>query len=163
MQKRGMRLPIQTWPNGRRGRPKLVRDGLAPQMAKAGRADISGAFGRPVEMQEHDIAAVLRERQVARIANGSFRSSKFDSTLLRPARYEGTTMSADDDDDRDYKVVVNHEEQYSIWLSYRDIPLGWRDAGFQGKRKPCLDWIAEVWTDMRPLSLRRAMDQKTVE
>jgi MbtH protein len=66
---------------------------------------------------------------------------------------------SDEEDDRDYKVVVNHEEQYSIWPSYRDIPNGWREAGFAGKRKECLEWIANVWTDMRPLSLRRSRDQ----
>ena len=63
-----------------------------------------------------------------------------------------------DDDDREYVVVVNHEEQYSIWLADRDIPPGWRDAGKRGPKKECLDHIEQVWTDMRPLSLRKAMD-----
>lgn len=53
-----------------------------------------------------------------------------------------------------YKVVVNHEEQYSIWPAQRDNALGWRDAGKSGSREECLDYIQEVWTDMRPLSLR---------
>jgi MbtH protein len=66
---------------------------------------------------------------------------------------------SDEDDDRGYKVVVNHEEQYSIWLNCCEIPLGWSEAGFLGKRQECLDWIAKVWTDMRPLSLRRAMER----
>lgn len=57
-----------------------------------------------------------------------------------------------------YKVVVNHEEQYSIWPEYRDNPLGWRDAGKVGTKAECLDHIEKVWTDMRPLSLRRQMD-----
>lgn len=56
-----------------------------------------------------------------------------------------------------YKVVVNHEEQYSIWPEYRDNPLGWRDAGKVGNKAECLDHIEKVWTDMRPLSLRRQM------
>ena len=56
-----------------------------------------------------------------------------------------------------YKVVVNHEEQYSIWPEYRENPLGWRDAGKSGTRAECLDHIKEVWTDMRPLSLRKQM------
>jgi MbtH protein len=64
-----------------------------------------------------------------------------------------------DDDTTVYKVVVNHEEQYSIWPAARDNPLGWRDAGQQGLKAECLAYIKEVWTDMRPLSLRRRMDQ----
>jgi MbtH protein len=59
-----------------------------------------------------------------------------------------------------YKVVVNHEEQYSIWPEYRDNPLGWRDAGKVGSKAECLDHIEQVWTDMRPLSLRRQMDER---
>lgn len=53
-----------------------------------------------------------------------------------------------------YRVVVNHEEQYSIWPSTRDTPAGWKDAGKQGTKAECLAYIEEVWTDMRPLSLR---------
>ncbi|HEX8145057.1 MAG TPA: MbtH family protein [Pyrinomonadaceae bacterium] len=55
------------------------------------------------------------------------------------------------------KVVVNHEEQYSIWPVERDNALGWTDAGKTGTRAECLGYIKEVWTDMRPLSLRRKM------
>jgi MbtH protein len=57
-----------------------------------------------------------------------------------------------------YKVVVNHEEQYSIWPADRDNPLGWRDAGKSGLKDECLAHINEVWTDMRPLSLRKQME-----
>lgn len=64
------------------------------------------------------------------------------------------------DDDRDYIVVINHEEQYSIWLSGRDVPPGWRPTGFVGRKDICLAHIAEVWTDMRPLSLRRALEEQ---
>jgi MbtH protein len=64
----------------------------------------------------------------------------------------------DDDDARPYKVVVNHEEQYSIWLADRPIPEGWRAEGAEGSRNECLDHIERVWTDMRPLSVRRALD-----
>ena len=60
-----------------------------------------------------------------------------------------------------FRVVVNHEEQYSIWRLDREIPLGWRDAGTQGTKDQCLAHIEEVWTDMRPLSLRRRMDAGT--
>ena len=57
-----------------------------------------------------------------------------------------------------YTVVINDEEQYSIWPADRDIPPGWRDAGKSGTKEECLAHIKEVWTDMRPLSLRRKMD-----
>jgi MbtH protein len=56
-------------------------------------------------------------------------------------------------------VVLNDEEQYSIWPADRDIPAGWRAAGTTGSREECLTRIGEVWTDMRPLSLRRRMEQ----
>ncbi|HOW70246.1 MAG TPA: MbtH family protein [Phycisphaerae bacterium] len=58
-----------------------------------------------------------------------------------------------------YKVVVNHEEQYSIWPAERENALGWRDVGKEGTKEECLAYIKEVWTDMRPLSLRKQMDQ----
>lgn len=60
-----------------------------------------------------------------------------------------------------YTVVVNHEEQYSIWLAYREIPPGWKAVGKSGLKSECLAYIKEVWTDMRPLSLRRQMDAAT--
>lgn len=63
-------------------------------------------------------------------------------------------MTPDDEDTRIYKVVLNHEEQYSIWPANRDNPLGWTDAGKVGTKAECLDYIKEVWTDMRPRSLR---------
>jgi MbtH protein len=68
-------------------------------------------------------------------------------------------MPEDEEDDRIYKVVVNHEEQYSIWFADRDLPAGWREAGKQGPKAECLAYIDEVWTDMRPLSLRKQMDE----
>lgn len=58
-----------------------------------------------------------------------------------------------------YKVVVNHEEQYSIWPEHRNNPSGWRDAGKSGTKQECLAYIKEVWTDMRPLSLRKKMEE----
>ncbi len=58
-----------------------------------------------------------------------------------------------------YKVVVNDEEQYSIWPVDRENPLGWRDAGKSGSKSECLAYIKEVWTDMRPLSLRKQMEE----
>jgi len=69
-------------------------------------------------------------------------------------------MSWDDREDTTiYRVVVNLEEQYSIWPVDREIPPGWRDVGKQGTKQECLDYIKEVWTDMRPLSLRKWMEE----
>jgi len=68
-------------------------------------------------------------------------------------------MSASEQDEKIvYKVVVNHEEQYSIWPADMEIPAGWREAGKSGLKDECLAHIKEVWTDMRPLSLRKKMD-----
>jgi MbtH protein len=64
------------------------------------------------------------------------------------------------DDNTTYKVVLNHEEQYSIWPAHKPNPNGWRDGGKTGSKEECLTFIKEVWTDMRPLSLRKQMDQK---
>ena len=58
-----------------------------------------------------------------------------------------------------YRVVRNHEEQYSIWPADRENALGWMDAGFTGTKEECLAYIKEVWTDMRPRSLREKMEQ----
>lgn len=58
-----------------------------------------------------------------------------------------------------YKVVVNHEEQYSIWPAERENPASWRDTGQSGSKAECLAYIAAVWTDMRPLSLRKKMGE----
>lgn len=60
-----------------------------------------------------------------------------------------------------YRVVVNDEEQYSLWPLERELPLGWKDAGKQGTKDECLAYIQQVWTDMRPLSLRKRMEQQT--
>ena len=58
-----------------------------------------------------------------------------------------------------YQVVVNHEEQYSIWPADREPPLGWKPVGKNGPKVDCLAYIKEVWTDMRPLSLRKKMEE----
>jgi uncharacterized protein YbdZ (MbtH family) len=73
-----------------------------------------------------------------------------------------SNMSWNDPDREDitiYKVVVNHEEQYSISPEYKANPPGWRDAGKTGPKAECLAYIKEVWTDMRPLSLRKKMEE----
>ncbi|MEO7260735.1 MAG: MbtH family NRPS accessory protein [Jatrophihabitantaceae bacterium] len=61
--------------------------------------------------------------------------------------------------DSGYRVVVNGEEQYSIWPADREIPNGWRPEGTEGDREACLQHIETVWTDMRPLTLRLALSQ----
>jgi MbtH protein len=69
-------------------------------------------------------------------------------------------MSDKSDDTMRYKVVVNHEEQYSIWPAQRENALGWQDAGQAGAKADCLAYIETVWTDMRPLSLRNRMQEQ---
>jgi uncharacterized protein YbdZ (MbtH family) len=66
---------------------------------------------------------------------------------------------AEDEDKTIYKVVVNHEEQYSIWPEYKANAPGWNDVGKVGPKAECLAYIKEVWTDMRPLSLRKKMEE----
>jgi MbtH protein len=66
-------------------------------------------------------------------------------------------MSVFDDQDAIFTVVVNHEEQYSIWPTSLPEAPGWREVGVTGTKDVCLQYIDKVWTDMRPLSLREAM------
>jgi MbtH protein len=67
-------------------------------------------------------------------------------------------MAVEETDDRAYRVVLNDEEQYSIWWADREPPAGWRADGTEGTKDQCLAHIGEVWTDMRPLSLRLRME-----
>jgi MbtH protein len=67
-------------------------------------------------------------------------------------------MSDEREDATVYQAVVNDEEQYSIWPADRELPLGWRAAGKTGTKAEVLAWIEQVWTDMRPLSLRKKME-----
>jgi MbtH protein len=70
-------------------------------------------------------------------------------------------MNQDENEDSTiYRVVLNHEEQYSIWPVGKKNPLGWIDTGKAGTKTECLAYVKEVWTDMRPLSLRKAMGQQ---
>lgn len=72
-------------------------------------------------------------------------------------------MSREEQEDKTiYNVVVNHEEQYSIWPAHRENPLGWNNAGKSGIKADCLAYIKEVWTDMRPKSLRDKMEGNRV-
>ncbi|WP_151720179.1 MbtH family protein [Gemmobacter serpentinus] len=59
-----------------------------------------------------------------------------------------------------YLVVKNHEDQYSIWPEGKELPAGWVADGMQGDKAACLDHINTVWTDMRPRSLREAMERE---
>jgi MbtH protein len=73
---------------------------------------------------------------------------------------EGNDMAGEDEDERTYAVVVNDEEQFSIWLDARPTPDGWHKVGVVGGKQECLDHIEKVWTDMRPLSLRKWMQEQ---
>ena len=66
-------------------------------------------------------------------------------------------MFRDFPDDREYKVVINHEEQYSLWPAEKGVPRGWKEVGRTGSKKICLAYVDEVWTDSRPLSLHTQM------
>jgi MbtH protein len=68
-----------------------------------------------------------------------------------------------EEDTREYQVLVNTEEQYSLWLAGQAIPNGWRQVGPKGQKQVCLDYVKEVWTDMRPLSVRKAMEKYQAE
>lgn len=73
-------------------------------------------------------------------------------------------MAIDDQEDtRDYVVVMNHEEQYSIWPKGKRMPAGWRSVGKEGRKAECLEYIDQTWVDMRPLSLRKKMDEQAGE
>jgi MbtH protein len=77
---------------------------------------------------------------------------------VNPAKITKEITDMDETEDKTiYKVVLNHEEQYSIWPADRENALGWNDAGKTGTKAECLEYIKEVWTDMRPLSLRKKM------
>jgi MbtH protein len=67
-------------------------------------------------------------------------------------------MNENQDNDEKHKVLVNHEEQYSLWSEYTPIPAGWREVKL-GSKEECLAYVREVWTDMRPLSLRQKMNK----
>lgn len=65
-----------------------------------------------------------------------------------------------DREDAVFRVLVNHEEQYSLWPEWKAIPPGWTDTGVLGDKPTCLDYVEKTWTDMRPLSLRQWMDEQ---
>jgi MbtH protein len=61
------------------------------------------------------------------------------------------------DEDVKYQVLINDEEQYSLWVADQDVPAGWRSTGTEGSKQDCVSYVDEVWTDMRPRSLRERM------
>jgi MbtH protein len=67
----------------------------------------------------------------------------------------------DSEDDRVYMVVINGEEQYSIWPKNKVLPRGWHAVGEEGRKPQCLEYIDRTWTDMRPLSLRLQMQSSS--
>ena len=69
----------------------------------------------------------------------------------------------EEEDTREYVVLVNIEEQYSLWLADLEVPKGWREVFARNNKKACLEYVKEVWTDMRPLSLRKAMAEANAQ
>jgi len=65
-----------------------------------------------------------------------------------------------DEENVTMQVVINHEENYSVWPVDRELPAGWTPTGTVGSKQECLDHIEEVWTDMRPLSVRKAAGEQ---
>lgn len=63
-----------------------------------------------------------------------------------------------EDPDGTYLVLVNDENQHSLWPSFAEVPAGWTVAKTEDSRQACLDYIDENWTDMRPKSLIEAME-----
>jgi MbtH protein len=74
------------------------------------------------------------------------------------ARAEESTVSTEQVREEHFKVVKNHEDQYSIWPADREPPRGWSEVGKSGPKEECLAFVDEVWTDMRPRSLRERSD-----
>ena len=84
--------------------------------------------------------------------------ARLDSILKPNTQLKAEFAMTTEETEIQYIVVMNHEEQYSIWPDYKDIPLGWKAVGRSGPKDECLAYIKEVWTDMRPLSLRKKME-----
>ena len=77
-------------------------------------------------------------------------------TDMRPLSIQRMELS----ENTGYRVVINHEEQYSVWPTELDLPTGWKAIRAKGAQAKCTDYIREVWTDMRPLSLRKSVAQR---
>ncbi|MNS30639.1 Serine/threonine-protein kinase B [compost metagenome] len=122
-------------------------------------ADLRGAQLSGVTFLDCDLrGANLRG---ADLTNAAVLGSRTEGMVVAGARTQGYSVlswGGEREDNTVYKVVMNHEEQYSIWPADRENPLGWSDAGKSGSKAECLSYIEEVWTDMRPLSLRKKME-----
>lgn len=70
-----------------------------------------------------------------------------------------STTLHDQEGEQEYYVVRNIEEQYSVWPTFKEIPNGWESVGEPRVKSKCLEYVKEVWTDMRPLSLRKEMEK----
>jgi MbtH protein len=77
------------------------------------------------------------------------------------SRRDSVVYARDDEDEREYLVVKNDEDQYSIWLAGRDLPNGWVSVGIQGPKQECIEYIDRHWTDLRPRSLREQMAKQS--
>jgi MbtH protein len=122
-------------------------------------ADLRGANLAGVVLQDCDLTGTnLRD---ADLTGAAVLGSRTEGLVTTGARTQGyTVLSLDEREDTTiYEAVVNHEEQYSIWPADRELPLGWNKAGKSGLKPEVLAWIEEVWTDMRPLSLRKKMQE----
>lgn len=64
------------------------------------------------------------------------------------------------DDKEQFLVLMNHEGQYSLWPSYKSIPVGWKEVFSENTKEKCLAYVENVWTDMRPLSLQKKMKKE---
>src|SRR5262245_2196757 len=101
----------------------------------------------------------LPERRILRTALSSGGSSVSTRTESQ-SKQEDQALAINNDDKLEYLVVVNSEEQYSIWPSGRAIPAGWSPVGEAAPKVKCLEHIERIWTDMRPRSLREIMERQ---
>ena len=105
------------------------------------------------ELDEAELANILAELEL--LSKENIQCDPVEENKIGPIK--GREEMEEREDNTIYKVVVNHEEQYSIWPADRENALGWRDAGRVGLKTECLAYVKEIWTDMRPLSLRQKM------
>ena len=116
----------------------------------AGLAKIQARFAKlgPIEFPANRVIAFFQHQDLRK------RREAVDDEEVREG--DGRIGAAQDEDSREYLVVVNEQEQYSIWPADLAVPGGWRDGGARGTKQDCLAHVDQVWTDMRPLSLRQA-------
>jgi acetyl-CoA carboxylase carboxyl transferase subunit beta len=121
----------------------------------------SGASPQTEKLALLNGTGAVNQKPIRRSARVSTNGRRYRPLVIKRQRKGDHDMYREEaEDTTTYKVVVNHEEQYSIWPAHKDNPAGWRDAGKQGRKEECLEYINEVWTDMRPLSLRKKMEEQ---